>query len=62
ADLISSTDSYVIAMLIELSRGTNFDYRIWFERMLEVFPTISDPRHFVLSINALLNDQWVVPW
>ena len=62
ADLISSTDPYVIAMLIELSRGTNFDSRIWFERMLEVFPTISDPLYLTLSTYALLNEQWVVPW
>jgi len=62
ADLISSTDPYVIAMLIELSRGTNFDSRIWFERMLEVFPTISDALDLTLSTYALLNDQWVVPW
>ena len=49
-------------MLIELSRGTNFDSRIWFERMLEVFPTISAPLYLTLSTYALLNDQWVVPW
>jgi len=62
ADLIISTDPYAIAMLIELSRGTNFDSRIWFERMLEVFPTISYPLYLTLSTYALLNDQWVVPW
>ncbi|WP_449417975.1 hypothetical protein [Phormidium nigroviride] len=62
ADLISSTDPYVIAMLIELSRRTNFDSRIWFERILEIFPTISDPLDLTLSTYALLNDQWVMPW
>jgi hypothetical protein len=62
ADLISSTDPYVIAMLIELSRRTNFDSRIWFERMLEVFPTISYPLYLTLSTYTLLNDQWVIPW
>lgn len=62
ADLISSTDPYVIAMLIELSRRTNFDSRIWFERILEVFPTITDPLYLTLSTYALLNPTWCVPW
>ena len=62
ADLISSTGPYVTALLIELSRRTNFDSRIWFERILEVFPTISDPLDLTLSTYALLNDQWVMPW
>jgi hypothetical protein len=62
ADLISSTGPYVTALLIELSRRTNFDSRIWFERILEIFPTISDPLDLTLSTYALLNDQWVVPW
>ena len=62
ADLISSTGPYVTALLIELSRGTNFDSRIWFERILEIFPTISDPLEVALSAYTLLNDQWVVPW
>ena len=62
ADLIGSTDPYVTALLIELSRRTNFDSRIWFERILEVFPTISDPLDLTLSTYALLNDQWVMPW
>ena len=62
ADLMGSTDPYVTAILIELSRRTNFDSRIWFERILEVFPTISDPLDLTLSTYALLNDQWVMPW
>ncbi|WP_377478601.1 MAG: hypothetical protein P2A85_08225 [Microcoleus anatoxicus] len=62
ADSIISTGPYVTALLIELSRGTNFDSRIWFERILEVFPTISDPLDLTLSTYALLNDQWVMPW
>jgi hypothetical protein len=62
ADSIISTGPYVTALLIELSRRTNFDSRIWFERILEVFPTISDPLDLTLSTYALLNDQWVMPW
>jgi hypothetical protein len=62
ADLIISIGPYVTALLIELSRRTNFDSRIWFERILEIFPTISDPLDLTLSTYALLNDQWVVPW
>ena len=62
ADLILSTGPYVTALLIELSRRTNFDSRIWFERILEIFPTISDPLEVALSAYTLLNDQWVVPW
>ena len=62
ADLIISVGPYVTALLIELSRRTNFDSRIWFERILEIFPTISDPLDLTLSTYALLNDQWVLPW
>lgn len=62
ADSIISTGPYVTALLIELSRQTNFDSRIWFERILEVFPTISDPLDLTLSTYSLLNDQWVIPW
>ncbi|MCC3422247.1 MAG: hypothetical protein JGK24_30650 [Microcoleus sp. PH2017_29_MFU_D_A] len=62
ADSIISTGPYVTALLIELSRRTNFDSRVWFERILEVFPTISDPLDLTLSTYALLNDQWVMPW
>ena len=62
ADLIISTGAYPTALLIELSRRTNFDSRIWFERILEIFPTISDPLEVALSAYTLLNDQWVVPW
>jgi len=62
ADLMSSTGPYVTALLIELSRRTNFDSRIWFERILEIFPTISAPLDLTRSTYALLNDQWVVPW
>ncbi len=62
ADLIISTGAYPTALLIELSRRTNFDSRIWLERILEIFPTISGPLDLTLSTYALLNDQWVVPW
>lgn len=62
ADSIISTGPYVTALLIELSRRTNFDSRIWFERILEIFPTISDPLDLTLSTYTLLNDQWVMPW
>ncbi len=62
ADSIISTGPYVTALLIELSRRTNFDSRIWFERILEVFPTISDPLDLTLSTYALLNPSWCVPW
>ncbi|NJK69782.1 MAG: hypothetical protein HC849_19140 [Oscillatoriales cyanobacterium RU_3_3] len=62
ADLIGCTDPYVTAILIELSRRTNFDSRIWFERILEVFPAITDPLYLTLSTYALLNPTWCLPW
>jgi hypothetical protein len=58
---ISSIDPYVLAVLIELSRRTDFDTEIWVEKFLEIFPTVTEPLYLTPSIYCLLNPEWCVP-
>lgn len=58
---IDTTDCYVIALLIELSRKTEFPADIWIENVLRVFPKIQDPIKLMYITGGLLNPQWQIP-
>lgn len=58
---IDSTDYYVTALLIELSRKTEFKADIWIENVLRVFPKIQDPIDLLYITGGLLNPQWQIP-
>ena len=60
---ITSLVPYTLAMLIELSRRSNFDQNIWIERFLEIIPIPDYKRPLSLtpSIYCLLNPSWCVP-
>ncbi len=61
SQLIDSTPCYAMALLIELSRKTEFKVDIWIENVLNVFPKIQDPIKLMYITGSLLNPQWQIP-
>lgn len=58
---IKSTDSFVLAFLILLSKQKGFDKEIWIQRLLDVLHSIKDPIDLLYISGGLLNTNWQVP-
>jgi len=60
AQLMNSTSSYILSLLIELSRQTSFNTDIWIEHCLDFLPKTSDPYNLTPMTYSLLNPSWYV--
>lgn len=60
SQLIETTAPYATALLIELSRSTNFPIENWIENVIKVFPKIQNPIYLMFITGGLLNPQWRV--
>jgi hypothetical protein len=61
ANHIDSIDPYILALMIELSRKTNFDQGIWIKAFLKKIPQMEDALYLTPSVYCLLNPEWCVP-
>lgn len=61
SEQVGYLDSYHLALLIEISRRTNFNQDIWIKSFLSAIPTAAAPLDLTPAVYCLLNPSWCVP-